>query len=381
MAWRVSIPLDNVTFIISLISLCGQQKSHLNQQTMFFKAKLLASVVELMAHRDGLPSWPVVFNCPRQRKNWLWTLGIDWRRLLSFPSDSESKTFGCWGAFHDLQRSWTKVLSVAFMGMGSGKMHCGIGKTRHCFNRNCIGVKDLFLCVSMTSRFNPNEHGLNDKSRHPQDLFIEGRTVEVVWWGHDMLRSHSDNTNKAGPTNLDHSRVIFSLPRYRTQKYRCEWCMTRRDQHNELEFDRLFLLTTWADKSVFVNFHCVAVWPDRSVCQKCSVERWMRMFRWHFCSEVCAHSSLKTNIQVIWRQVWYVTWDIFIFPRLKSWSVTEHGWEFLQIIPKDTALVPKTKTLVPKDKALVPKHKSLVPKDKLFFQNVTTGRLIGWVQN
>ena len=53
----------------------------------------------------------------------------------------------------------------------------------------------------------------------------------------------------------------------------------------------------------------------------------------------------------------------------------------LQIIPKDTALVPKTKTLVPKDKALVPKHKSLVPKDKLFFQNVTTGRLIGWVQN
>ena len=53
----------------------------------------------------------------------------------------------------------------------------------------------------------------------------------------------------------------------------------------------------------------------------------------------------------------------------------------IQIIPKDTALVPKTKTLVPKDKALVPKHKSLVPKDKLFFQNVTTGRLIGWVQN
>ena len=46
----------------------------------------------------------------------------------------------------------------------------------------------------------------------------------------------------------------------------------------------------------------------------------------------------------------------------------------LQIIPKDMALVPKTKTLVPK-------HKSLVPKDKCFFQNVTTGHLIGQVQN
>ena len=37
--------------------------------------------------------------------------------------------------------------------------------------------------------------------------------------------------------------------------------------------------------------------------------------------------------------------------------------------------------IIPKDMALVPKTKTLVPKDKCFFQNVTTGHLIGQVQN